>query len=250
VKGPVAQLRIALGLLTRLPVALGTPWADGAVARAAWAFALVGAGLGVTAALVQAIGLWAGLPPVLAAVVTVGAMILVTGALHEDGLADTADALGMARERARALEIMRDSRIGTFGALALGLVTAIRVIAIAALAPSSLVPALVGAAALSRLAMVWLLAALPAARADGLSARAGRPGTAAVLLATALGVTITALAAGALAATAQLITAALLTALLGGWFRRRLGGHTGDTLGATQQLVEAALLTAWLAAGR
>ena len=247
--GPLAQLRLAAALLTRLPVGGSSAWAEGAIGRSAWAFPLIGAALGLATALVQTLALGSGLPPVLAALLAIGALVALTGALHEDGLADTADALGTARERARALEIMRDSRIGTFGALALGLVTATRIAALAALASASLVPALVGAATLSRLSMVWLMAALPAARADGLGAAAGRPGRAGTLLATALGMAITSLAAGPIAAAAALVVAVALTALLGRWFRRRLGGHTGDTLGATQQLVEAALLTAWVAGG-
>ena len=248
--GPLAQLRIAAGLLTRLPVGAAQAWPDGAVARAAWAFPLVGAALGLAAALVQALGLWSGLPPVLAAILAVGLLVVATGALHEDGLADTGDALGTARQRARALEIMRDSRIGTFGALALGLVTASRIAAIAALATADLVPALVTAATLSRLAMVWLMAALPPARVDGLAAAAGRPDRRVVMLASGVGVAIAAVVAGPLAAASQVLVAAALAALLARWFQQRLGGHTGDTLGATQQLVEAALLIAWVAALR
>lgn len=248
--GPVAQLRVAVAFLTRLPVGGAGAWPDGAIGRAAWAFPLVGALLGLGAALVQTLGLASGLPPVLAAILTTALLAVVTGALHEDGLADTADALGSVRDRARALEIMRDSRIGTFGALALGFVTATRIAATAALPLPGLVPAMVAAATLSRLAMVWLMAALPAARADGLGAAAGRPGPTVVVIATALGAALTALASGPIAAAGPILLAAALAILLGTWFRRRLGGQTGDTLGATQQLVEAAVLVAWVMAGR
>jgi adenosylcobinamide-GDP ribazoletransferase len=228
----------------RLPVATerkGVEWS------AAW-FPLVGALLGGLAG-----GVRVGAEPlfgatvasVLALVVLVGA----TGALHLDGLADSADALGAGGDRQRRLKIMRDSAIGTFGVLALVAWALLFLAVIASLDDVDALRALLTAAALGRWAALVHAAATPAARPDGLGA-AFSPAPAPVAIASVLAVVIAALASGPGPSLAALAAAALCAALSALWARRFLGGRTGDTLGATIALTEVVaclpLLAIWL----
>src|SRR4051812_2402582 len=164
---PAANLRAAVGavtFLTRVPLARVIVVDGGDVARGTVFFPLVGAGIGAVTGL-SAIFLHERLSSFLAAGLAVAISVVLTGALHLDALADTADAAG-APTRERALEIMRDSRIGSFGAAALMTDLLIRAAAIAGLAAAP-VGALVAAGALSRAASLPLAAALPYARAEG-----------------------------------------------------------------------------------
>src|SRR4051812_17521423 len=123
----VDDLRVALAFYTRLPVAQPTPADGAALARAGWAAPLVGALIGALGALAYWIAIRLNLPPLVAATLAVGATLLLTGGLHEDGLADTADGFGGGAARQQILDIMRDSRIGTYGALALGISLLLRI---------------------------------------------------------------------------------------------------------------------------
>jgi adenosylcobinamide-GDP ribazoletransferase len=236
-----ADLAEALMLLTRLPVPVHLAAPRGA--RAAWAWPLAGALVAGLAAMVAAGALAAGLPPGLAAGLALVAGVLLTGALHEDGLADTADGLWGGHTRKRRLEILRDSRIGTYGVVALVLVLGLRWQALVALAadPWALAAAMVAAAALSRAAMAGVAWALPPARPDGLSAATGRPpaGAAALAAGIAGGLALVSLGLTAVAAGAA---AALAAAWIARVAHRRFGGQTGDILGASQQLAEGAVL--------
>lgn len=234
----------AVVFLTRVPLPWHVPDADTRLARAAPWFPLVGAVVGGLGAL----GWWAGAAlasPLVGAVAAVAVTIVATGALHEDGLADTFDGLGGSPGRERALAIMRDSRLGSYGALALVLVVLGRVAALTSLGAQAPL-ALVGGHALARLASLPLIRWLPYARAgEGGSgtpfpAGVGTAGLAAAAVFTAL-LTLLLWGAGAIAAW---LAAAAVLGLAAAWFRRRLGGITGDTLGAAIQLVE---LTAYLA---
>jgi len=185
----------------------------------------------------------------LAATLGVAAAVLFTGALHEDGLADTADGIGSGRDRERSLEILRDSRIGTYGVLALIVAMLVRVAALVPLLEAgplgSALPAFVLAAALGRAAGPLFTAALPPARADGVGAAAGRPDTAGV----AVGLALPLLAGLALGAWPALPLALLPLVWLGWLARRRLGGITGDVIGCAMLLTEctavAAIAMAW-----
>ena len=260
---------VALQFLTRVPVprwvGFEPAWLQGCLRH----FPLVGACIGAWAAAV----LWAALqlwPPAVAAVISTLATVWLTGAFHEDGLADTFDALGGAASRERALEIMKDSRIGSYGAVALVLLLLLKVSVLAALAgavgPLQAGVALVWAHAVSRAAPVWLVARLryagdaEHAKAKPLATQITRAGTAvagvwvvlisaaAAVLMSALGTTsLRAVPLAPLAVPLALLAVALATWACARWLRRRLGGFTGDTLGATQQLAEAAALLAWLA---
>ena len=116
----IADLRIGISLCTRLPVGPSADIVEGEVARASWTFPIAGLLVGAAAALVYWIAIRVNAAPFPAAAITLAATMLLTGAMHEDGLADTADALG-GKTREQKLEIMRDSRIGSFGACALGI---------------------------------------------------------------------------------------------------------------------------------
>ena len=234
------DIATALALLTRLPVQ--ADFSRGA--RAAWAYPL--AGLAVTAlAALPAGGLLAlGVPPLLAALVFVATQVALTGAMHEDGLADSADGLWGGWERKRRLEIMKDSHIGSYGVIALILSLAARVLALGALlAQSGWLWSLLAVAMLSRAAMPALMAALPHARDTGLSHAQGRAPRDTALTAAALAALGALLFTGGTGIALSLL-AALSALACAAIARSKIGGQTGDILGATQQVTEIALLIA------
>lgn len=238
----------AVVLLTRVPLPWHVPDADARLARAAPWFPVVGAVVGGLGGL----GWWAGAAlanPLIGAVAAVAVTIVVTGALHEDGLADTFDGLGGSPGRERALAIMRDSRLGSYGALALVLVVLGRVAALTSLGAQAPL-ALVGAHALARLAGLPLIRWLPYARAG--EGGTGTPfpagvGTAGLAAAAVFTLVLGALCWGWPGVAVAWLAAAAVAAGLAAWFRRRLQGITGDTLGAVTQLVELAAYLALLA---
>ena len=232
----------ATAIYTRLPVAPPACRAE-RLADAAWAFPLVGAGIGGVAAfaflLVQLLGLgdWP------AAVLAVLASIVLTGALHEDGLADTADGLIGGQDREQRLAIMRDSRHGTFGVVAIVLSVLLRVTALADIGdPIHAGLALIAAHAASRAALPVAMLVLAPARADGLGAAAGRPRTRLAIGALAIGLLTTLAALGPMrGATAFGLASAAIFAS-GALAHRRIGGYTGDVLGAFEQIGEIVML--------
>jgi adenosylcobinamide-GDP ribazoletransferase len=243
---PAASVRAAaaaVAFLTRLPVVPRRLELDAAdVGRGALLFPIVGAGGGALAGLAAA-GLEGPLPPLLAGAIAVLVMLVLTGALHLDALADTADALG-ARSREQALEIMRDPRIGSFGAAAVAAAVLVESEAAGTLAHAGQATAAFAVAgALSRAAALPLALLLPYARAEPgpgsvLSGRVSGSGTA-IAVALAVGLALLLVGwKGAVAAGA----AAGLTASCGLGFRGWLGGVTGDALGAVTQLTEVAVL--------
>ena len=238
------DIRLALAFLTRLPFPPLPVLPDGALARAMRFFplagALVGAIGGGTYVLAHAV-----LTPGLAALLALAATIGVTGGLHEDGLADLADGFGGGGDKAAKLAIMRDSRIGSYGAITLVLGLLLRAGAVAALAtPGLAAGALIAAHALARAAIPAAMQALAPARSDGLGANVGQPtgGTAAVAAALALVIALLALPSprAVAAAVGAVFGAAAIIALA----RRQIGGHTGDVLGAVEQMAETAALLA------
>jgi len=231
----------AFMLLTRLPVGrLGG--AD--LARAVWAFPVVGLVVGLLGGLVYWIVHRLGVPAFVAASWALVAILLATGAFHEDGLADTADGFGGGGTRERKLEIMRDSRIGAYGAVAIGLSLLIRIGALAALEqPSHVLVALVVAAMVGRGAMIVPVMILPPARPDGMAARLRDIPRWSAMFGLALAglALLVCLPAGAAIVTAL---AALATCLaLARLARSQIGGHSGDVLGATEVIVECVVLT-------
>jgi cobalamin 5'-phosphate synthase/cobalamin synthase len=241
---PGASLRAvagALSFLTLVPIGRVVALEARDVARGLVLFPVVGAGLGALTGGV-AVGLYPWLPAFVAAGVALAIAVLLTGALHVDALADTFDAAG-GGSRERALEIMRDSRLGTFGASALALDLVLKVGAIAALlVRGGAVPALIAAGALSRAASPSLAVLLPYPRpAPGpggvLSGASGRAAAAAA----GLGIALAVLAVGSEAL--WLVTAtAVVTICAGVIYRHWLGGATGDCLGALTELCETTVL--------
>lgn len=230
----MGQVWSAFALLTVLPVPNHSP----AGAKAAWAWPLVGAVLGVLSALVMAGALLVGLPAGIVAVLGLGTMTVATAALHEDGLADTADGFFGGRTPEKRLEIMKDSRNGSFAGLALIMVTLARWSALAALAAQGgATTAVIVAATASRVPMVALMATLPNARGSGLSQSVGRPDRDIATVAAVLAIVISFTLVGW--ATLWLLAGlVLLTIGVGRLSRARIGGQTGDVLGASQQLAD------------
>ncbi len=238
--GGLWPVAVAFALLTRLPLPRLPDAAFAHQARAAWAFALVGLVVGAVVAGIGIVALWSGLPATAAAGLVLTVQMVLTGAMHEDGLADTADGFWGGYTPDRRLEIMRDSQIGTYGVLALILVTGLRWMAIAALLGSG-IAGLLAVAALSRGVLPALMTGLPPARGDGLSASVGQPSWRVALTSLALACV---LAFGLLGAPALvlLVVACGAAAGVSALARVKIGGQTGDVLGATQQLSETAML--------
>ncbi|SDY00193.1 adenosylcobinamide-GDP ribazoletransferase [Citreimonas salinaria] len=243
---------LALQFLTRLPVPRDLDWCADAQRRAVRYYPAVGVVVGILGAAVLALSAQAW-PTPLAVLMSLAATLIATGAMHEDGLADAADGLVGGATRERALEIMRDSRIGTYGALALGVALALKVAALAALPLGAACLALVAAHALGRGAAVWVIATTTYARTGEAAAKFPAPGVSpgeqAIAMIT-LGAVLLATAAGL----GPAVLAGLVCAAAPAWaFRRlcraKLGGHTGDCLGGIQQLAEIGFylgLVAWL----
>jgi adenosylcobinamide-GDP ribazoletransferase len=237
------DLVAALSFFSRLPV--GPPLRPFDLRESAGAWPLAGLLLAVAPAASVVLNSWLAIPPLVSALLALALFIGLTGAMHEDGLADTFDGLAHRRSVFERLAIMRDSHIGVFGALGLILSIGVRAAALGALAvrPSDAVWALLGVAVVSRSLALWHWSVLPPARHDGMAWRAGQPDTAALQVG---------LLAGLVAAIVLIFVfgwAALLGLLLAGvtvgFFsaltNRRLKGHTGDTIGAMQQIAETML---------
>jgi adenosylcobinamide-GDP ribazoletransferase len=246
---------VALQFLTRLPVRLthfDPAWLNDCVRH----FPLVGMLVGGVGALtlVGAAQLW---PAWVAALLALAATVALTGGFHEDGLADTFDALGGVVLREKALAIMKDSRIGSYGALALGLSLLLRAALLAVLATRPMlgaVAALLASHALGRAAAVGVMVSLPYggdaehAKAKPLAlAVAPRNLGIGLLWCGLLGAGLVAVGIAPVRLLLAVVAAVFVAVLMRHWLRRRLGGYTGDGLGATEQLTEIAVLLAFTA---
>ena len=237
----LAEAQAALMLLTRLPAGR-LPVPPPGIGASIWAFPLVGLVVGALGAATLLAAVHFGVPPAVAAGLVLALQIVLTGALHEDGLADVADGFWGGRTAERRLEIMRDSRIGSYGTLALLLSVGLRWQALAKIIeidPVLAGIALVAVAMTSRAWLAVLLAALRPARADGL----GRAASNAKPMRAVIAVVLAALSAFALP---EIMAAAVFQAMfvwiLARLALRRIGGQTGDVLGAAQQVTEIAAL--------
>ena len=252
-RGALGDLIACLRFFSRLPLPAlpfeQSPHAAPDLSRLARMVPIAGAVLAAIGALALWLAHALGLPPLVSATLAVGVLVLISGALHEDGLADVADGFGGGKTRERKLEIMRDSRIGAYGAAALALSLMLRVAALSALFDHGLGVAAAGlvlAGAASRAFALLPLALLPPARADGLSAGVGRleaggalaAGVTALIVAGVLGLGVLGLGRAILGWCLALAAALAMTAIA----RRQIGGQTGDVAGAAQQLAEIACL--------
>jgi adenosylcobinamide-GDP ribazoletransferase len=242
------ETKIAAAFLTRIPLRPADGDTAAPLAEASRGFALVGIGLGVLAAATYIVAAELGLPAAVAALLSVGALVLATGALHEDGLADTADGFGGRRDREATLAIMRDSRIGSYGVLALVIVIGLRVLCVAELhgsftAALTLIAAAAGSRAVLPLAMLYL----PPAREDGLGHGAGRPPRRMTIDAAAIGGAVILVGLGPIGGLLAAAAVAGMTYAIGSMAMRRIGGQTGDVLGAMQQAAETVILLAAVA---
>lgn len=247
----LADLGAALRFFSRLPLPqlcrLDDTGALPALPRAAAMVPLAGLLIALPAAAVGALATLAGLPDLVVGLLVVTALVTPTGALHEDGLADSCDGLIGGSTREKRLAIMKDSRIGTFAGLGLVLTTLLRAGAYGALFgnPAAGFAAVLAGGAVSRLMMTALWAALPSARPEGLAARLGRPDRRAVALGAGMAAILAAPTAPLVGAWAMVTAVALagaITLAFGRLALAKIGGQTGDILGATQVLSETAFL--------
>ena len=232
----------AMAFFTRLPVE--TPAYDvWQLAGSVWAFPLVGGGIGAVAALAFLLAQLVGLGDWPAALLSVLSGLALTGALHEDGLADTADGFFGGHDREAKLAIMRDSRHGTFGVAAIVLSISLRAAALASIGDAIHAGlALVAAHSVSRAALPVLMWQMTPARSEGVGASAGIPRPLGVATAILMGTLIALAALGPLRGALAVCLAGVTLCASAGLSRRQIGGHTGDVLGAFQQIGEIVIL--------
>jgi adenosylcobinamide-GDP ribazoletransferase len=251
----IAALAENLRFFTRLPLSPSARVPD--FAKVGWAAPLAGAIIGGLGAAAFLIARKIGLPEIISATLAVAIEIVVTGGLHEDGLADVADGFGGGSNRDAKLAIMRDSRVGAYGAIALCLALLLRIEAIATLARPYLefaAGAFVLAAAAARAAALTPLIWASPIRAEGAGASIGAldtnvllgAGVTLTLLATALGL----LSLGLVRAFFACVVGAAIARLFVALAQRQIGGQTGDVCGATAEIVQVAVLLALLIGSR
>jgi adenosylcobinamide-GDP ribazoletransferase len=241
----------SLGFLSRLPIP--AKWFvddDGSMSNTCRTFPIAGAITTLPAIIVLFAASFLQLPPLLGALLAISAIIITCGALHEDGIADVADGFFGGKSRDQRLEIMKDSRIGTYGAVALFLTLAIRTVAIAAILQENTFAAalaLIASAAISRGALIWHWSELESARPGGVSDRVGSPSRDAAMFALSSALAIGLICALLSRGITPAIFAFALSCLITSMFKRltatKIGGQTGDTLGASAILAELAFLT-------
>jgi adenosylcobinamide-GDP ribazoletransferase len=237
------EVKASIAFSTRLPLWRAAALPAGALGKGAWAFPIAGLLVGLIAAIVYGLAHRVGIPAWPAAALSVAASLLVTGCLHEDGLADTADGFGGGLTREQKLEIMRDSRIGTYGVCALIIVLLLRVGVLASFFSSATaVWALLASHAGARSAMMAFMFLMLPARRDGLSSEAGQPPIESAGVAVALGFVFAAVSLGIVHALVALILLAAIVVVMTWLSRKQIGGQTGDVLGAVEQISEIAIL--------
>jgi adenosylcobinamide-GDP ribazoletransferase len=250
---PLGELVHALRFLTRLPVPLARTLDPPPLHQTMRMFSVAGALIGLATGGILWLSSRLDVPSLLGCAITVAATLLLTGALHEDGFADFVDGLGGGKTRDQRLEIMRDSRIGAFGALALMMAVLIRIFAYESLLSQEwnvLLLTVAASQSFSRALVVDLMWATPPARSDGLSALAGRPSRSVAIFAIIIGLALTMSTAAFADPEAAVVALGLglaATALVRRLAMKLLGGQTGDVCGAAQVSCELAMLIAFAA---
>ena len=240
---PAQDLAAAFVLLTRIPL----PWdrisnAPPDFNASVWAFPVVGSVVGGSGAAFYALSLALGLPAVIAAILAIAVMVVLSGAFHEDGLADVADGFGGGGTVERKLEIMRDSRIGSYGMIAIVLSMGLRIGGLSELTVIQATAALVTGGMLSRLMVIFIMRYMPPARKDGLAHDTGKPSLSRILIGTALTMGVAVVLIEPLPALYATCVAVLSCIIMGWIAKRQIGGFTGDVLGAVQQVSDIAIL--------
>lgn len=249
---PVTETARALAFLTRLPVPdkYFDEESQSDTVQSAGYFPAAGIIIGLLGSIIITIAHFLHLPPALSSALAIIAVIILTGALHEDGLGDIADGFGGGANKEQRLEIMKDSQLGTYGVIAVISSLMLRVLALTAILQTfgavAACFAMIAANAASRGAMVWMWSDLPSARIDGVSGQLGKPHENAVSIAavTGLGSALIfgTLGAGFICATIAIVLAIVVMVGFQKLCLKMIGGQTGDTLGACQQLVEISIL--------
>ena len=241
---------LALQFLTRVPVSTDGIYSKERFAASVRHHPLVGVLIGATAAATYAAGA-AVYPTPVAILISTAAVILLTGGFHEDGLSDTFDGIGGGHARESALKIMKDSRVGAFGAIALLMVIAIKVAALSAMPPAMIVIGLVAAHGLSRWSSIVVIATSRYVREEGTAKpTAGGISRTGLVYASSIGLACLALLHfslgpyAAAAGTVGLVSGHVLIRL---FYEKKIGGYTGDCLGATQQVSELGIYLGLLA---
>ncbi|XHE11887.1 adenosylcobinamide-GDP ribazoletransferase [Agrobacterium deltaense] len=250
----ITDVMHSVAFLSRLPVP-SRFFSDGediSMRRTARAFPAAGLLIALPAAFLVVLLATFDASPQLTGWLAIAVTALITGALHEDGLADMADGFGSGKEKARTLDIMKDSRIGSYGTIAMILSFALRATALASLIETlparTAAACLIAALVMSRALMVWHWQALPAAKSSGIAAAAGQPGTSERNIALATGLLLFVLftlhALPFVSIVIVVAAACLAAALFGRLCVSKIDGHTGDTIGACQQITEIVILIA------
>ncbi|WP_252724017.1 MULTISPECIES: adenosylcobinamide-GDP ribazoletransferase [unclassified Thalassospira] len=246
---PISDFWRALALLSRVPVKGIEDFRAEVIARSVWSWPLVGlllAGFAMLPAMLV-YSLTANI--LIFAIVALAGMVLLTGSMHEDGIADCADGFGGGFEHARKLEIMRDSQIGTYGVVALILCFGLRLILLSAAGDAGQAAILFLVMAItSRAAMPVVMHILPPARADGLGKGAGTPNLMMVGLGVGLALILSLVLSGLFATMAILMGGLLAVGIVAAVAKWQIGGQTGDVLGATQIVTELFVGIAFIAA--
>jgi adenosylcobinamide-GDP ribazoletransferase len=242
-KNGLRATAIAGLFLTRLPFRPSGEVKAGDLADVGWAYPIIGLLIGVISGGSLMLAAEFDLHPLACAFIGLSAAVLITGGLHEDGLADVADGFGGGHDRDSKLRIMRDSRIGAYGVLALIFSVGIRASILAGLpGPGLAAVALVGAAILSRSVLPVLMVFLNLARTDGLAATAGRARPEIMFLTLGVGLLLTWPFVELSVLIWGLLAALITSAIVGVIAHRQIGGYTGDVLGSNQQLAEISVL--------
>jgi len=231
---------VAAALLTRLPLPQAPDEAFERQAESAWAFPIVGVIVGIIACIIGAIAFGLGLNAPITAGIMLATSIIMTGAMHEDGLADCADGFWGGFDPVRRLEIMKDSQIGTYGVLALVIFTGLRWLTLSAVISLGFA-GVIAAAVLSRGVLPAIMAMVIHARDTGLSHSVGRPTQQSAATSFAVACVLALILLGSSAISAAIITALIAFAVTK-LAKAKVGGQTGDVLGATQVLCETVIL--------
>lgn len=236
------HIAIAGVFLTRLPFRVSGEFSENDLAHVVHAFPIVGLIVGALSGSALLLTAEFNLHPVACAMFAIAAAVLATGALHEDGLADVADGFGGGRSREQKLEIMRDSRTGAFGVIALVITLGLKASLLGGLlGPGIAAATVVAGAVLSRSLLPLVMHYLPRARSDGLAASAGKPTRNLAWVSLGLGAIASLVFLGGWMGLCAVIAAAVVALVMAWVSMRQIGGYTGDVLGATQQLAEVAI---------